>query len=1072
MTRLRSLALIGAIGTVLAAASAHAGTTIRINEIRIDQSGTDNDEYFELRGPASSPLTGLTYIVIGDGAGGSGVVEAVIDLSTLSLAPDGLFLAVESSSSLVGVADLVLAAGGLNFENSDNVTHLLVSDFSGATSDDLDTNDDGVLDVMPWSAIIDCVALLETVGSGDLVYCATQVGPDGNFVPAQVYRCDDTTWVIGRFDPFPHAAETPAGENPVCGPADPCGDPQAGDCFAPNDTPGCDDTTCCSDICALDPFCCDAAWDDDCATAANQNCAGGDPCGQAGAGSCYFANGSPGCDNAACCSTVCLIDPACCDTAWDQTCADLAVQVAECLSTVTGLVINEIHADPDAAGGDANGDGTIDFSQDEFVEIVNNSGGPMDLGGLEIHDQFGLRHVIPAATVIEDQCALVVFGGGVPLGIFGGATVQTASTGSLGLNNGGDSVIILDPLGLLVAVTTYGGEGGNNQSLTLNPDITGTVYELHSTIIEANGALYSAGTRLDGTAFAGCDPPPDADGDGIPDAEDNCPDLPNPDQSDCDNDGIGDVCEIADGTQLDENGNGIPDDCESPLATLLVLNEILADPGPVDGDANEDGIIDAFDDEFVEIANNSGGPLDMSNFTLVSLDNTGAPITRHVFPVGTTVPDQCVIVVFGGGSPPINGFCGASSQIASTGGLALFNNGNTVTLNDDAGLPIAKYTYGNEAGDNQSITRNPDITGPEPLVPHLSIPGSTLPYSAGRRNDGSPFAGCPVSDPNDTDCDGEPNATDNCPDNFNPGQEDCDDDGIGDACETDPDANGNGIPDNCEVPAPDVLINELRLDQPGSDNDEYFELLGAPATPLDGLTYIVIGDGPGGDSGVIEAVVGLTGLSIQADGLFLVTEDTFTLTGTPDLVLAAGDLNFENSDNVTHALVANFTGFADQDLDTDNDGTLDVTPWTEVADAIGLIEEVNPPTGTEFAYGAALGFEDLGPDDASGFDFVPGQAYRCVPDGTWTIGLFDPFDISGGTDTPDAQNLACGGGTCAADCGGTGPNGEVDIQDLLGLLAQWGTAGSCDIAPAPSGDGVVDILDLLELLSQWGPCAP
>jgi hypothetical protein len=37
--------------------------------------------------------------------------------------------------------------------------------------------------------------------------------------------------------------------------------------------------------------------------------------------------------------------------------------------------------------------------------------------------------------------------------------------------------------------------------------------------------------------------PPDADGDGIPDATDNCPQAPNPDQTDADGDGIGDACD-------------------------------------------------------------------------------------------------------------------------------------------------------------------------------------------------------------------------------------------------------------------------------------------------------------------------------------------------------------------------------------------------------------------------------------------------------------------------------------------------------------------------------------------------
>jgi DNA-binding beta-propeller fold protein YncE len=38
-------------------------------------------------------------------------------------------------------------------------------------------------------------------------------------------------------------------------------------------------------------------------------------------------------------------------------------------------------------------------------------------------------------------------------------------------------------------------------------------------------------------------PPPDTDGDGIPDSSDNCPSQANPDQNDMDKDGMGDVCD-------------------------------------------------------------------------------------------------------------------------------------------------------------------------------------------------------------------------------------------------------------------------------------------------------------------------------------------------------------------------------------------------------------------------------------------------------------------------------------------------------------------------------------------------
>lgn len=53
----------------------------------------------------------------------------------------------------------------------------------------------------------------------------------------------------------------------------------------------------------------------------------------------------------------------------------------------------------------------------------------------------------------------------------------------------------------------------------------------------------------------------------------------------------------------------------------------------------------------------------------------------------------------------------------------------------------------------------------------------------------------------DLDGDGVSDPSDNCPGIANPGQGDCDNDGIGDACAIAagaPDSNGNGVPDGCE----------------------------------------------------------------------------------------------------------------------------------------------------------------------------------------------------------------------------------------------------------------------------------
>ena len=60
-----------------------------------------------------------------------------------------------------------------------------------------------------------------------------------------------------------------------------------------------------------------------------------------------------------------------------------------------------------------------------------------------------------------------------------------------------------------------------------------------------------------------------------------------------------------------------------------------------------------------------------------------------------------------------------------------------------------------------------------------------------------------------------------------------------------------------------------------------------------------------------------------------------------------------------------------------------------------------------------------------------------------------------------------------ASDGLTGPDGTVDVFDLLILLDQWGTAGpEGDIAGdgTATPDGIVDLFDLLFMLAEWGEC--
>jgi hypothetical protein len=252
---------IAAAGSMLAVASMSASAQVQINEIRIDQPSTDTDEYFELCGAPGTDLTGMHYLVIGDGSsattGTCGGFDGAVDLTGMLIPASGILLVAEVSPLPTSGATPDYTAS-LPFENGDGVTHMLVSGWVGTTADDLDTDDDGVFDVTPWAAVHDHVSfgigsysdgaprddscLYGTTGAPIVAgpQGATDPGgapPDLNaFSAAHIYRngnaCDGdpakagggggslalTTWTIGEFDPAAAGADdTPGGPNPLGG---------------------------------------------------------------------------------------------------------------------------------------------------------------------------------------------------------------------------------------------------------------------------------------------------------------------------------------------------------------------------------------------------------------------------------------------------------------------------------------------------------------------------------------------------------------------------------------------------------------------------------------------------------------------------------------------------------------------------------------------------------------------------------------------------------------------------------------------------------------------------------------
>lgn len=182
------------------------------------------------------------------------------------------------------------------------------------------------------------------------------------------------------------------------------------------------------------------------------------------------------------------------------------------------------------------------------------------------------------------------------------------------------------------------------------------------------------------------------------------------------------VSDIPEGTDLVITVSDLADGgvCEltreiaSPGCVPLVLNEALYDPpNDLAGDANNDGTRDPLEDEFIEFFNNSSEALDISGYTIFDTNAFSSNTPRHIVPENTVIPANGAYVVFGGGTPT-GSFGTAIVQTASSGQLNLSNNGDQIIVknqNDQIVLVFNSEDYSLDFGDDQSITRNPDITG-------------------------------------------------------------------------------------------------------------------------------------------------------------------------------------------------------------------------------------------------------------------------------------------------------------------------------------------------------------------------
>jgi V8-like Glu-specific endopeptidase len=229
-------------------------------------------------------------------------------------------------------------------------------------------------------------------------------GPAGSCCEANgTPYCDDETCceMICANDPFccntnwdsacASAADT------QCTVCHECGHPATGDCCeAQTGSPYCDDEACCELICADDAFCCNTNWDGLCASAAFNQCLVCLDCGHPATGDCCEANGSPYCDNEACCDAVCAFDPYCCNGNWDALCVVGAQTVPDCDCA-------PLTSDCPA---DLNGDSVVDGS-DLLILLAAwgpNPGHPADLNDDDVVDGSDLLILLAAWGPCPGAC--------------------------------------------------------------------------------------------------------------------------------------------------------------------------------------------------------------------------------------------------------------------------------------------------------------------------------------------------------------------------------------------------------------------------------------------------------------------------------------------------------------------------------------------------------------------------------------------------------------------------------------------------------------------------------------------
>lgn len=371
-------------------------------------------------------------------------------------------------------------------------------------------------------------------------------------------------------------------------------------------------------------------------------------------------------------------------------------------------------------------------AMDYFGEVVALSGDTAVVGARLDDDSgadSGSAYFFVRSGVAWNQAYKATAGDAAAGQLFGTAVAIDGPTAAIGANIPGQ---------VYMFGRGVGGAWSQSAKVTASTGGFGTAVSVDGETLLAGGFTDSARLTRAGAAFVFQLPPVDADHDGILDADDNCPYVANPEQTDSDADGYGDACDS------DDDNDGVLDGSDN---CRVVAN---ADQANADGDSFGDACDGDIDGDGIE--NRSDNCSYVANVDQTDTDKDGAG-------------DECDANDDDDAWPDAGDNCQA------------------VWSSDQADL--------DSDGIGDVCDSDLDGDGVINTVDNCPIDANTSQDDTDQ--DGAGDA-CDDDDDNDTVLDG----SDNCPFKSNIGQADSDGDGEGDACDGDLDGDTvANVIDNC-----------------------------------------------------------------------------------------------------------------------------------------------------------------------------------------------------------------------------------------------------------------------------------